>query len=110
MPYHGRSVGRDIKHILDGTISNSAAKEVFRTMWVEGDGGNADDIVQAKGLKQVSDSNVIEGIVEKIIADNPAQVAEYRNGKDKMLGFYVGLTMKASKGKANPAQLNEVSS
>ena len=52
MPYHGRSVGRDIKHILDGTISNSAAKEVFRTMWVEGDGGNADDVIQAKGLNR----------------------------------------------------------
>ena len=75
-------------------------------MW--SDGGEADAIIEEKGLKQVSDSGVIEQIVDEIIAANPAQVAEYRSGKDKVFGFFVGLAMKASKGKANPAQLNEV--
>ena len=67
-----------------------------------------DAIIEAKGLKQVSDTGAIEKIVDEIIAANPAQVAEYRSGKEKVFGFFVGLAMKASKGKANPAQLNEV--
>jgi aspartyl-tRNA(Asn)/glutamyl-tRNA(Gln) amidotransferase subunit B len=95
-----------IQRIADGTISNSGAKEVFRTMWAEG--GTADEIIETKGLKQVSDTGAIEKIVDEIIAANPAQVAEYRSGKEKVFGFFVGLAMKASKGKANPAQLNEV--
>ncbi len=92
--------------IADGTISNSGAKDVFRTLWSEG--GNADEIIEAKGLKQVSDSGAIEALVDEIIAANADKVAEYRSGKDKLFGFFVGLAMKASKGKANPAQLNEV--
>jgi len=95
-----------LKRIADGTISNSAAKDVFRTMWSEG--GDTDAIIEAKGLKQVSDSGAIEKIVDEIIAANADKVAEYRSGKDKLFGFFVGLAMKASKGKANPAQLNEV--
>lgn len=92
--------------IADGTISNSGAKEVFRALWT--DGGEADAIIEAKGLKQVSDSGAIEALVDEIIAANADKVAEYRSGKDKLFGFFVGLAMKASKGKANPAQLNEV--
>lgn len=92
--------------IADNTISNSGAKEVFRTLWAEG--GNADAIIEAKGLKQVSDSGAIEALVDEIIAAQADKVAEYRSGKDKLFGFFVGLAMKASKGKANPAQLNEV--
>ena len=95
-----------LKRIADGTISNAGAKEVFRSMWSEG--GEADAIIEAKGLKQVSDSGAIEKIVDEIIAANPAQVTEYRSGKEKVFGFFVGLAMKASKGKANPAQLNEI--
>ena len=95
-----------IKRIADGTISNSGAKEVFRTMWAEG--GEADIIIEAKGLKQVSDSGAIEALVDEIIAANADKVAEYRSGKDKLFGFFVGLAMKASKGKANPAQLNDI--
>jgi aspartyl-tRNA(Asn)/glutamyl-tRNA(Gln) amidotransferase subunit B len=95
-----------LKRIVDGTISGKIAKEVFAAMWAgEGD---ADTIIEAKGLKQVSDSGAIEKIVDEIIAANPAQVAEYRSGKEKVFGFFVGLAMKASKGKANPAQLNEI--
>jgi len=95
-----------LKRIQDGTISGKIAKEVFAAMWAgEGD---ADAIIEAKGLKQVSDSGAIEKIVDDIIASNPAQVAEYRSGKEKVFGFFVGQAMKASKGKANPAQLNEI--
>ena len=95
-----------LKRIVDGTISGKIAKEVFAAMWAgEGD---ADTIIETKGLKQVSDSGAIEKIVDEIIAANPAQVAEYRSGKEKVFGFFVGLAMKASKGKANPAQLNDI--
>ena len=95
-----------LKRVKDGTISGKIAKEVFAAMW-NGE-GDADAIIEAKGLKQVSDSGAIEKIVNEIIAANPAQVAEYRSGKEKVFGFFVGLAMKASKGKANPAQLNEI--
>ncbi|MDD2914246.1 MAG: Asp-tRNA(Asn)/Glu-tRNA(Gln) amidotransferase subunit GatB [Gallionella sp.] len=95
-----------LARIVDNTISNSGAKEVFRTLWAEG--GKADAIIEAKGLKQVSDSGAIEALVDEIIAANADKVAEYRSGKDKLFGFFVGLAMKASKGKANPAQLNEI--
>ncbi len=95
-----------LMRITDGTISNSGAKEVFRTMWAEG--GDADVIIEAKGLKQVSDSGAIEAIVDGVMAANAEKVAEYRSGKDKLFGFFVGAAMKASQGKANPAQLNEV--
>ncbi|MDD5181366.1 MAG: Asp-tRNA(Asn)/Glu-tRNA(Gln) amidotransferase subunit GatB [Gallionellaceae bacterium] len=105
-PITPQQLGGILKRIADSTISNAGAKEVFRNMWSEG--GEADAIIEAKGLKQVSDSGAIEKIVDEIIAANPAQVAEYRSGKEKVFGFFVGLAMKASKGKANPAQLNEV--
>ena len=91
--------------IADNTLSNSGAKEVFRTLWATG--GEADAIIEAKGLKQVSDSGAIEALVDEILLANADKVAEYRSGKDKLFGFFVGLAMKASKGKANPAQLNE---
>ncbi len=105
-PISAQQLGGMLKRIADGTISNSGAKEVFRTMWAEG--GEADAIIEAKGLKQVSDAGAIEKIVDEIMAANADKVAEYRSGKDKLFGFFVGLAMKASKGQANPAQLNEV--
>ncbi len=105
-PITASQLGGILKRIADGTVSNSGAKEVFRIMWAEG--GDADAIIEAKGLKQVSDSGAIEKIVDEIIAANTDKVAEYRSGKDKLFGFFVGLAMKASKGQANPAQLNEV--
>jgi len=95
-----------LKRIADETISHAAAKEVFKVLWSEG--GSADAIIEAKGLKQVSDVGALEKIVDEIIAANPAQVAEYRSGKEKVFGFFVGLAMKASKGKANPSQLNDI--
>ncbi|HEU0282715.1 MAG TPA: Asp-tRNA(Asn)/Glu-tRNA(Gln) amidotransferase GatCAB subunit B, partial [Gallionella sp.] len=105
-PITPQQLGGMLQRITDATISNSGAKEVFRTMWAEG--GEADAIIEAKGLKQVSDSGAIEALVDEIIAANADKVAEYRSGKDKLFGFFVGLAMKASKGKANPAQLNEI--
>jgi aspartyl-tRNA(Asn)/glutamyl-tRNA(Gln) amidotransferase subunit B len=105
-PVTPQQLGGMLKRIADGTISNAGAKEVFRTMWAEG--GDADAIIEAKGLKQVSDAGAIEKIVDEIIAANADKVAEYRGGKDKLFGFFVGLAMKASKGKANPAQLNDI--
>lgn len=105
-PLTPQQLGGMLARIVDGTISNSGAKEVFRTLWSEG--GSADAIIEAKGLKQVSDSGAIEKIVDDVMAANAEKVAEYRSGKDKLIGFFVGAAMKASQGKANPAQLNEV--
>jgi len=105
-PITARQLGGILQRIADNTISNSGAKEVFRTMWAEG--GEADAIIETKGLKQVSDTGAIEALVDEIIAANADKVAEYRSGKDKLFGFFVGLAMKASKGKANPAQLNDI--
>jgi len=94
-----------IDRIHDNTISGKIAKEVFEAMW-SGE-GTADAIIEAKGLKQITDTSAIDAIVDKIIADNPGQAAEYRAGKEKLLGFFVGQVMKETKGKANPGQVNE---
>lgn len=75
-------------------------------MWNEG--GSADDIIEQQGLKQITDTGAIEAIIDQIIAANPDQVAGYRAGKEKLFGFFVGQAMKATQGKANPAQLNEL--
>lgn len=95
-----------LARIKDNTISGKIAKEVFAAMW-NGE-GSADDIIEQKGLKQITDSNAIEGLVDDIIAKNPNQLAQYRAGKEKLMGFFVGQVMKASKGKANPAQVNAI--
>jgi aspartyl-tRNA(Asn)/glutamyl-tRNA(Gln) amidotransferase subunit B len=99
-----------IKRLEDGTISSKMAKAVFEAMW-SGE-GDADTVIETKGLKQVSDSGALEKIVDEIIANNPQQVANYRSaGEDKrpkMLGFFVGQAMKASKGQANPQELNRI--
>ncbi len=92
--------------IKDKTISATAAKEVLEGMWA-GD-GDADAVIEAKGLKQVTDTGAIEALVDEIIANNPGQVEQYRSGKDKVFGFFVGQTMRASKGKADPAMVNEL--
>ena len=99
-----------IKRLEDGTISSKMAKAVFEAMW-SGE-GDADTVIETKGLKQVSDSGALEKIVDEIIANNPQQVTNYRSaGEDKrpkMLGFFVGQAMKASKGQANPQELNRI--
>lgn len=95
-----------LNRIHDGTISGKIAKEVFEAMWA-GE-GSADKIIEAKGLHQITDNSAIEKIVDAVIAANPAQVEQYRAGKDKLLGFFVGQVMKQTGGKANPGQVNEV--
>ncbi len=95
-----------LTRILDGTISGKIAKEVFEAMWSEG--LEADAIIAAKGLRQITDSGAIAKIIDAVIAANPKQFADYRAGKEKLFGFFVGQVMKATEGKANPAQLNEL--
>ena len=95
-----------LKRIADNTISNKIAKEVFAAMWA-GE-GEADAVIEAKGLKQVTDTGAIEKIIDEVLAANAAMVEEYRSGKEKVFGALVGEAMKASKGKANPAQVNEL--
>ena len=95
-----------IGRIADNTISNSAAKQVFDALWTEG--GEVDVIIEAKGLKQMNDTGALEAIVDEVLAANPKNVEEFRAGNSKALNGLVGPIMKASKGKANPAQVNEL--
>src|SRR6185312_169540 len=95
-----------ITRIADQTISGKIAKEVFEAMWAEGQ--SADAVIESKGLKQITDIGAIERAIEEVMAKSPGQLAEYRAGKDKLFGFFVGQVMKATQGKANPAQLNEL--
>jgi len=92
--------------IADNTISGKIAKDVFEAMWAEDK--DADAIIESKGLKQITDTGAIETAIEEVMAKNPGQLADYRSGKDKLFGFFVGQVMKATAGKANPAQLNEL--
>ncbi len=99
-----------LRRLGDGTISGKIAKEVFDALWhgeASGDDG-ADKIIAAKGLKQISDTGELEKLIDGILAANPGQVAEYRAGKDKAFNFFVGQAMKATKGKGNPQQINEI--
>ena len=95
-----------INRIHDNTISGKIAKEVFEAMWA-GE-GSADAVIEARGLKQITDTSAIEAIVDKVVAANPGQAEEYRAGKEKLIGFFVGQVMKETGGKANPGQVNEI--
>ena len=101
----GRLAGL-LTRIVDSTISGKIAKEVFEAMWTEG--LDADAIIDAKGLRQITDTSAIEQAIDDVMAKSPGQLAEYRAGKDKLFGYFVGQVMKATGGKANPAQLNEL--
>ncbi|MDS4039641.1 MAG: Asp-tRNA(Asn)/Glu-tRNA(Gln) amidotransferase subunit GatB [Candidatus Competibacter sp.] len=95
-----------LRRIQDRTISGKIAKEVFEALWAgEGD---ADAIIERRGLRQITDSSAIEQVIDDVIAANPEQLAQYRAGKDKLFGFFVGQVMKLSKGKANPQQVNDL--
>ncbi|VAW67492.1 Aspartyl-tRNA(Asn) amidotransferase subunit B @ Glutamyl-tRNA(Gln) amidotransferase subunit B [hydrothermal vent metagenome] len=95
-----------LKRIEDKTISGKIAKDVFNSMWAgEGD---ADTVIESKGLKQITDDSAIEAIIDEVIANSPGQLEQYRAGKDKLFGYFVGQVMKASQGKANPAQVNQI--
>jgi len=112
------TLARILMRLREGKINAKAVKVLISEFWERARKDNfvvlrdqpeiADELIESLGLTQVSDSGALEKIVDEIIAANPSQVAEYRSGKDKLFGFFVGLAMKASKGKANPAQLNEV--
>jgi len=105
-PVSAESLGGLIDLIADNTISGSIAKKVFDDMFETG--REAADIVEEKGLKQVTDTGAIEGIIDKVLADNQNKVEEYRGGKDKLFGFFVGQVMRASQGKANPGMVNDL--
>jgi aspartyl-tRNA(Asn)/glutamyl-tRNA(Gln) amidotransferase subunit B len=95
-----------IQRIHDNTISGKIAKEVLEAMWAgEGD---ADTVIEKKGLKQITDTGAIETVIDDVIAKNPKQLEQYRAGKETLFGFFVGQAMKATQGKANPAQVNEL--
>ncbi|MCK6386900.1 MAG: Asp-tRNA(Asn)/Glu-tRNA(Gln) amidotransferase subunit GatB [Zoogloea sp.] len=96
-----------VARIADNTISNAIAKKVFDALW-NGEGESADAIIEAQGLKQVTDSGAIEAIIDEVLAANQKSVDEFRAGKEKAFNALVGQCMKASKGKANPAQVNEI--
>ncbi len=104
LPVSSAQLANLISRIADGTISNSAAKQVFDALWTEG--GSVDAIIEAKGLKQMNDSGELEKIIDEVLAANPKNVEEYKAGNAKALNGLVGPIMKASKGKANPAQVN----
>jgi aspartyl-tRNA(Asn)/glutamyl-tRNA(Gln) amidotransferase subunit B len=95
-----------LQRIVDETISGKIAKEVLEAMWETG--RSADEIIEAKGLKQITDSGAIESVIAEVMAASPKQLADFRSGKDKLFGFFVGQVMKATAGKANPAQVNEL--
>jgi len=95
-----------LTRIQDNTISGKIAKQVFEAMWDRE--GSADEVIETRGLKQITDTSAIEAVVDKVIEANPGQVAEYRAGKDKLIGFFVGQVMKETKGQANPGQVNQI--
>ena len=95
-----------LARIADNTISGKIAKDVLEAMWDEGK--DADAIIEARGWRQITDESAIEAAIDAVIAANPSQLAQYRSGKDKLFGFFVGQAMKATQGKANPARLNEL--
>lgn len=105
-PLASKEFAELLNRITDQTISGKIAKTVFEAMW-QGE-GSANTIIEAKGLKQVTDTSAIERIIDDVIANNPEQLSGYRSGKDKLFGFFVGQVMKLSQGKANPQQVNDL--
>jgi len=105
-PVSAEQLGKLIARIADNTISGKIAKTIFEALWNQE--GDVDEIIKKRGLTQVTDTAAIEALIDKILAANPQQVNDYRNGKDKLFGFFVGQAMKESGGKMNPQQLNEL--
>jgi aspartyl-tRNA(Asn)/glutamyl-tRNA(Gln) amidotransferase subunit B len=95
-----------LRRIEDGTLSGKLAKQVFEAMW--NGAGSADAVIEQQGLRQITDTSAIEGIIREILESNPKQLEQYRGGQEKLFGFFVGQVMKATQGKANPAQVNEL--
>ncbi len=105
-PISAEDLGRLVQRIEDETISGKIAKQVFEPMYAEG--ADPDTIIEREGLKQITDTSAIEATVEEVIAENEAQVQQYLDGKEKVLGYFVGQVMKKTGGKANPQQVNQV--
>jgi len=105
-PVGAKQLAGLLARIVDGTISGKIAKEVFEALWAGQ--SDADAIIAAKGLRQITDTSTIERVIAEVMTANPAQLADYRSGKDKLFGFFVGQVMKTTGGKANPAQVNEL--
>lgn len=105
-PIPATELAKLIERIADNTISGKIAKTIFEAIWNRE--GDVDSIIEKQGLKQVSDTGAIEALIDKLMAANPTQLAEYRNGKEKLFGFFVGQAMKESGGKINPQVLNEL--
>ncbi|MFK7856392.1 MAG: Asp-tRNA(Asn)/Glu-tRNA(Gln) amidotransferase subunit GatB [Granulosicoccus sp.] len=106
LPVSAQQLGQLINRVDDGTLSGKLGKQVFDALW-SGE-KDVDAVIEAKGLKQITDTAAIEAMIDEVIAANPSQLAEYQAGKEKLLSFFVGAVMKASRGKANPAQLNQM--
>ncbi|WP_085315217.1 Asp-tRNA(Asn)/Glu-tRNA(Gln) amidotransferase subunit GatB [Derxia lacustris] len=106
-PVGAAQLGKLVARVLDGTINQKTAKEVFAAIW-QGEGSDADAIIEARGLKQISDSGAIEKLIDEVLAANAKSVEEFRAGKEKAFNALVGQAMKATRGKANPAQVNEI--
>ena len=100
------SLAKLLSRVVDNTISGKIAKDVLEAMWDEG--READAIIEARGLRQITDASAIEAAIDKVMAANPTQLADYRAGKEKLFGFFIGQVQKATGGKANPARLNEL--
>ncbi|ANY14709.1 Asp-tRNA(Asn)/Glu-tRNA(Gln) amidotransferase subunit GatB [Bordetella pseudohinzii] len=107
-PVQAAQLAALINRIIDGTISNKIARDVFAAMWAGENGADPDAIIAARGLKQISDTGAIGAMIDEVLAANPAIVAEYRAGKEKAFNSLVGQIMKAARGKANPQQVNEL--
>ncbi|MEZ5646077.1 MAG: Asp-tRNA(Asn)/Glu-tRNA(Gln) amidotransferase subunit GatB [Burkholderiaceae bacterium] len=107
VPVDADTLAALLKRIADGTISNNAARQVMDALW-SGEGQDVDAVIEAKGLKQMNDSGALEAIIDEVMAANAPMVEQYRAGKDKAFNALVGMVMKASKGKANPQQANEL--
>ena len=105
-PVTAAALAAMLKRIEDGTISGKIAKQVFEAMW--NGAGSADEIIEQQGLKQISDSSAIEGIIRDVLDNNGKQLEQYRGGQEKLFGFFVGQVMKATQGKANPKQVNDL--
>ena len=106
-PVSAEQLGALVARIADNTISNSMAKKVFEALW-NGEGSSADEIIEKQGLKQITDTGAIETLIDEVLANNAVMVAEFRAGKEKAFNALVGQAMKATKGKANPQQVNEL--
>ncbi len=106
LPFSAKALAKMIKRITEGVISNTAAKQVLETMFESGE--DPDEIIEKAGLKQVNDEGALLEIISEVIKNNPSSVEDFKNGKERVVGFLVGQVMRASKGKANPQTVNEL--